>query len=146
MLCYVIVVNNLYSLLLTAFYYSTLSKVVSLPTTLMTCVCVAQEEDEWCPARIVRCRSVAVPHTTLQQKTFDVIYTPLLTGGVASGDNHGGKDKEESGVKSDRIRLVQKPVVAMSAPVIIESTGAASNRLCIGKYNFVVFSTLVCVG
>jgi hypothetical protein len=82
-------------------------------------VVVWQEEDEWCPAVIVRCRSVAVPHTSLQQKSFDVTYTaPAGKEGVAAA-----VPREEAGVKSDRIRLVQKVVETPAAPAIEESTG-----------------------
>ena len=88
-----------------------------------------QEEDDWCEAKIIRCRTVAVPHTTLEQKTFDVSFKVKRLRGsnkAPTGDEPETDvysiDKEEVGVKSDRIRMIQKAVAA-ATPAVVESTG-----------------------
>mmetsp|Transcript_26612 Transcript_26612/g.39541 ORF Transcript_26612/g.39541 Transcript_26612/m.39541 type:complete len:395 (+) Transcript_26612:60-1244(+) len=78
------------------------------------CEIFVEEEDDWCAGKIIRCRNVAVPNTEVVQKTFDVEY-------VSTSSDCALGMKTESGVKSDRIRLIQRAPVA---PVTVEeSTG-----------------------
>jgi hypothetical protein len=79
------------------------------------CELFIESIDEWVPAVIISTKEVAIPHTTLTLKTFDVQYT--TTSAAAGGDDTGNdaaagderiqaRVEIENGVRSDRLRLL----------------------------------------
>jgi len=82
------------------------------------CELFVEAEDDWCKAKILKSRIVAIAHTELDMKSFDVSYVP------ASQDEwtEDGATVELE-VKSDRIRLIQAQLPVVEEPKIDESTG-----------------------
>jgi hypothetical protein len=111
----------------------------SLLRSGLYCELFIEAIDEWMPAVIISTKEVAIPHTKLTLKTFDVQYT--TTSGSGGGDNGDGRNagagagaggveqaqtrvEIEYGVRSDRLRLLVDEdgnVLDVQGAIVIEA-------------------------
>lgn len=96
-----------------------------------------QSEDDWCKAKLIKSRVVAIAHTKLEMKSFDISYVP------SSFEEWNETDAVvELEVKSDRLRMILGPPVVEEAK-IVESTG--THKLYDLFLISVVFFCMLCI-